>query len=77
MTERERIKGLIKELSNDQLLKDFFVGNRDVTLATQDLADKIKNLEIDLSKFNVAEDFYDIKKEADRLRHELDLTQIN
>ncbi|WP_460692245.1 DUF2326 domain-containing protein [Mucilaginibacter puniceus] len=74
-TERERIKGLIKELSNDQLLKDFFAGNRDVSLATQDLADKIKKLEIDLSKFNVAEDFYDIKKEADRLRIELDNAQ--
>jgi len=73
--EKERVKALINDLSNDQLLKDFFVGNRDVSLATQDLSDKIKKLESDLAQFNVAEDFYDIKKEADRLRGELERVQ--
>jgi len=73
--EKERIKTLINDLSNDQLLKDFFIGNKDVSLATQDLADKIKKLEVDLANFNVAEDFYDIKKEADRLRGELEKLQ--
>lgn len=73
--ERERIKKLISDLSNDQLLKDFFIGNRDVSLATEDLSEKILKLESDLAKFNVAEDFYDIKKEADRLKQELEKTQ--
>ncbi|OJV54275.1 MAG: hypothetical protein BGO31_13070 [Bacteroidetes bacterium 43-16] len=73
--ERERIKALIKELSNDQLLKDFFSGSKDVSLATDDLTEKINRLESDLSQFDVAEDFYEIKNEADRLRRELEKTQ--
>lgn len=73
--EKERLKSLINDLTNDHLLKEFFVGNRDVTLATQDLSDKIKRLEIDLGKFNVAEDYYEIKKDADRIKRELENVQ--
>lgn len=73
--EKERIRNLVNELSNDHLLKDFFIGNRDVSLATQDLEDKVKYLESDLQKFRIAEDYYDIKKEADRIKKELENTQ--
>lgn len=73
--EKERIKNLVKELTNDHLLKEFFIGNRDVSLAKQDLEDKIKSLDSDLQKFQIAEDYYDIKREADRLQKDLEATQ--
>jgi uncharacterized protein YydD (DUF2326 family) len=73
--EKERIKNLVKELTNDHLLKEFFVGNRDVSIATQDLQDQISKLELDLKEFNVAEDYYEIKKESDKIKKEIEAIQ--
>ena len=70
--EKERIRNLVKELSSDKLLKDFFVGRKDISLAQQELKEQITILENDLKNFNVAEDYYEIKIKANNLKNELD-----
>ncbi|AZA78711.1 DUF2326 domain-containing protein [Chryseobacterium sp. G0186] len=67
-SDKDRIKELLSQLNSDPLLKDFFIGERDSSLSIQDLSDKIDSLEIDLKKFSIAEDYYDIKKSADNIR---------
>lgn len=63
--EQERIRRLEKNFKEDLLLKDFFTGNKDVNLTLVDLDEGIKKIEYDLEKFQVAEDYHDIQKEAD------------
>ena len=73
--EKERIRKLVKELSNDKLLRDFFLGKKDIYLASQELEEQIYLLENDLKNFEVAEDYNEIKGEADRIKKELDKIQ--
>ncbi len=69
--DQERISKLTDNFKKDSILKDFFTGNRDVTLSIAELTDQIGRLEQDLSKFEVAEDYYEIKAKADRTQREL------
>jgi len=69
--EQERIKKLEKNFKNDSLLRDFFTGNKDVTLTLVDLEERIKQLDDDLSNFKVAEDYNDVQLEADKVEKEL------
>ncbi len=69
--EQERIRQLEKNFKEDSLLRDFFLGNRDVSLTLADIDEKIHKLEKDLRKFQVAEDYHEIQKEADRVEREL------
>ena len=69
--EQERIRKLEKNFKEDSLLKDFFTGNKDVALTLIDLNEKINKLEIDLKKFQVADDYHDIQKEADLIEHKV------
>ena len=69
--EQERVKNLEKNFKNDSLLRDFFTGNKDVTLTLVDLEERIKRLDVDLSNFKVAEDYNDVQLEADRVEKEL------
>lgn len=70
--EKDRIRELVNNLKNDNYLKDFFTGKKDVSLSKQELSDKIEELEYNLKNFNVAEDYYEIKEEADQLKRELE-----
>ncbi|MCU4164184.1 DUF2326 domain-containing protein [Carboxylicivirga caseinilyticus] len=70
--EKDRIKDLVKNLKNDNYLKDFFTGKKDVSLSKQELSDKIDQLEYNLKNFNVAEDYYDIKQQADQLKQDIE-----
>ncbi|MCG7850114.1 MAG: DUF2326 domain-containing protein [ANME-2 cluster archaeon] len=69
--EQERIKNLEKNFKNDSLLRDFFTGNKDVTLTLVDLEERIKQLDDDLSNFKVAENYNDVQLEADKVEKEL------
>ena len=69
--EQERVKNLEKNFKNDSLLRDFFTGNKDVTLTLVDLEERIKQLDDDLSNFKVAEDYNDVQLEADKVEKEL------
>ena len=62
-------------IKNDPILKQFFEGYRDSSLALADLNEKIETLELDLQKFEVADDYYQIKQEADTIKNNLDKTQ--
>jgi len=66
---------LHKNIKNDPILKQFFEGYKDSSLALADLNEKIETLELDLQKFEVADDYYQIKQEADTIKNNLDKTQ--
>lgn len=69
--EQDRIRTLESNFKNDDLLRDFFTGNKDVALTIVDLQEKIKKLDDDLINFKVAEDYRDIQREADRVEKKL------
>lgn len=69
--EKERIKTLKGQLKKDDLLQGFFVGDRDSSLAKQELEDQIEKMEADLAEFRVAEDYAEINKEADLIKRKL------
>ena len=69
--EQERIKKLEKNFKEDYLLKDYFTGNKDVTLTLIDLEERIKKLDDDLNQFKVAEDYHEVQIEADKIERKL------
>lgn len=69
--EQERIKRLEKNFKDDSLLRDFFTGNKDVTLTLIDLEEQLKRLDDNLSNFKVAEDYNDVQLKADKVEKEL------
>lgn len=69
--EQDRIKTLEGNFKNDELLRDFFTGNKDVSLTIVDLQDKIKKLDEDLSNFQIADDYREVQRDADRVEKEL------
>lgn len=70
--EKERIRKLVANIKDDNYLKDFFIGKKDVSLGKRELTEKIEQLELNLKNFNVAEDYYDIKQQADNLKQEVE-----
>ncbi len=70
--EKDRIKKLVNNLKNDNYLKDFFTGKRDVSLSKQELSEKIDQLEYNLNNFDVAEDYYEIKQQANQLKVDIE-----
>lgn len=69
--EQERIKQSENNFKNDSLLRDFFVGDKDVTLTLIDLDEQIKKLDKNLSNFKVAEDYYEVQIKADEIEKKL------
>ncbi|NOU18061.1 MAG: DUF2326 domain-containing protein [Bacteroidales bacterium] len=70
--EKERIRNLVKELNEDELLKDFFNQKKDATLEGQQVKEDILKLENDLKAFKVADDYYDINKDADKTKIDIE-----
>jgi len=69
--EKDRIKELEDNFRKDTLLRDFFTGDKDVTLTLIDLEEQIKKLDENLRNFKVADDYYDVQIEADKVEREL------
>ena len=69
--EQESIKNLENNFKKDQLLHDFFIGSKDVSLELTEINDQIKKFEDDLSKFQVAENYHDIQRQADEIHNRL------
>ncbi|MDR0758851.1 MAG: DUF2326 domain-containing protein [Treponema sp.] len=69
--EQTRLDDLEKNFKKDDLLRDYFSGNKDISLALADIDDQIKKLENDLASFHVAEDYHDIQAEADEIKTNL------
>ena len=70
-TEQDKIKSLEKIFRSDEMLREFFTGNKDVALTIIDLEEKIKKLDDDLRAFKVAENYGDVQGEADRIEKAL------
>ncbi len=64
-----------KNIKDDPILSQFFYGNKDSTLALVDLDEKIAQLELDLKQFEVADDYYQVKEEADAIKINIDIIQ--
>ncbi|NLP13172.1 MAG: DUF2326 domain-containing protein [Clostridium sp.] len=69
--EKDRINELENNFKKDSLLRDFFTGNKDVALTLIDLDEQIKKLDESLKNFKVADDYYDVQIEADKIEREL------
>lgn len=69
--EQEKIRKLEKSFKGDSLLRDFFYGNRDVSITLADIDEKINKIEADLKQFKVAEDYHEIQREADAIEKKL------
>ncbi|CAC9631755.1 hypothetical protein [uncultured Gammaproteobacteria bacterium] len=68
-------KKLHRNIKNDPILRQFFEGYQDSSLALADLDEKINKLDGDLKKFEVADDYYQIKQESDEIKRKIDKTQ--
>ncbi len=62
-------------IKNDPILKQFFEGYQDSSLALADLDEKINKLEKDLERFEVADDYYQIKQESDEIKRKIEKAQ--
>lgn len=62
-------------IKNDPILRQFFKGDKDASLALKDLNEKIEHLDKDLQNFEVAEDYYQVKQEADDIKKSIDNIQ--
>jgi uncharacterized protein YydD (DUF2326 family) len=60
-----------KNFKTDPFIREYYTGNKDATLQARHLEEQIKRLESDLSTFSVAEDYYEIEQEANKLSAEL------
>ena len=49
-------------IKNDPILRQFFKGDKDASLALKDLNEKIEHLDKYLQNFEVAEDYYQVKQ---------------
>ncbi|MBI2425489.1 MAG: DUF2326 domain-containing protein [Candidatus Hydrogenedentes bacterium] len=74
-TEFEEVRKLHESVKKDPILRQFFEGHRDSTLAIADLNDQITSLEWDLQKFEIADDYYQVKASADNIKRTLDSLQ--
>lgn len=75
--EGDRIKELADGLKKDPYIKSFFLGKRDINLEKSELLEKINMLKVNLSKFDVAQDYYAIKEKANSLKRNVDIIQNN
>lgn len=65
------IEAFEKNFKKDPFIREYYTGNKDANLQAKHLEEQIGKLDKDLASFQVAEDFYDIEKEANNLNKEL------
>jgi len=61
------IKASEKNLRDDPLLREFYTANRDVDIELSFLEERVAELEQSRQSFSVAEDYYEVEKEANNL----------
>ncbi|HIP35705.1 MAG TPA: hypothetical protein EYG85_02510 [Crocinitomix sp.] len=69
--EQDRIDKLTINIQKDELLKDFFSKEKDVSLRLIDIEDDICKLQDNIDNYEVASDYYDVKIEADKIERTL------
>lgn len=70
-TRQTEIENFEKNFRQDPFIREYYTGNKDVSLQTRHLEEQIQRLEVDLGKFKVADDFYEIEKDANELNSKL------
>lgn len=68
LTELNRTK---KSLKSDKILLDYFTGKYSIDFKIRDLNDKLKKLYDEKKNFKIAENYYDLKKQADDLSQQI------
>jgi uncharacterized protein YydD (DUF2326 family) len=66
--DRDRIKTFRENLNDDLVFREFFTDNKNIDIELQDLEDKINQLTNDLAKFEIADNYNEIKKEAEHTK---------
>jgi len=69
--EQTRLVNFEKNFKNDPYIREYYTGNKDASLQAKYLEEQILRLEENLANFQIAEDYYDIEKEANRIAAEL------
>ena len=69
--EQTRIQKLTQNFQSDSVLREYFSGNKDVSLTLLDLSEQINRLDTDLRHFRVAEDYGRVQSEADEAERNL------
>ena len=67
--EADRIKAIEKNFKVDDLLREYSAGDKDISLAIDDLNESIKELEDHLRDFKVAEDYQAVQQKADQIEN--------
>ena len=67
----ENTDKLKKNIEKDPILKAFFEEGKEIDIDIVDLGDKVERLRKKIASFVVAEDFHEIRKEADEISAEL------
>jgi uncharacterized protein YydD (DUF2326 family) len=70
-TELDRIEEFRKNLMKDPVVIEFFVGDKNADIELQYLDDKIQAIGKDLQNFEIAEDYYDLVREANDIQRKL------
>jgi len=60
-----------RNFKKDPFIKEYYTGNKDASLQAKHLEEQIVRLESDLSRFAVAEDYYQIEQEANEIASHL------
>jgi uncharacterized protein YydD (DUF2326 family) len=69
--EYDGVEKMRKAIEDDSIIKSFFDSDEDIEIDIVDLKEKIKKLEKDLNTFQIAEDYYQVVKEADDIKYRL------
>ena len=68
---QSEVEDFEKNFKKDPFIREYYTGNKDASLQTRYLEDQIRRLNSDLEKFQVAEDFYEIERDANGLNQQL------
>jgi len=66
-----KVEEFERNFKKDPFIREYYTGNKDATLQAKHLEEQVARLETDLAKFQVAEDFYEIEREANCLNKKL------
>lgn len=70
-TEIDEIEERKNAIENDSIMKSFFKEGEDLDIDIYDLTQNIQSLETKLKVFQVAEDYHEIVKDADKLKRQI------
>ena len=66
----EKTAKMKSQFSNDPIIQDYFLGNKDVNIDLKELEESLQKLETDHTEFKVAENYKDVESEANEKRRE-------